>query len=411
MNIAILSIHSCPLGRLGSKDTGGMSVYIRELARELGKRGHHVDVFTRSHDPDDNQIVSLGINARLIHLKVGEIREIPKLDVYPYLAEFASAVDDFKKSNNFNYQIIHSHYWLSGWCGRQLQKWWNIPHIIMFHTLGAVKNTIGIGENEPDIRIETEKKLIHECQRIIVATQREKQELIYHYSASPKILSVIPCGVNLQIFKPVDKLIAREKLGFHNEKIILFVGRIEPLKGIDNLISAVSSLPQNINARLVIAGGDYRSQSELERLQILSRQLQVENSIKFVGPVNQKELPVYYSAADICVVPSYHESFGLVTLESLACGTPVVTTKVGGAEEIIIQGGNGYIVENNNPSLLSEKIAILLYRPVIYENTMKIRASVADLSWSAMTDKIVNVYQKTLDDKSSKLVNQGYCCI
>ncbi len=396
MDIALLSIHSCPLGRLGSKDTGGMSVYVRELSRELGKRGHHVDVFTRLHDPRDGQVVPLGENARLIHLRVGEMREIPKLDVYPYLAEFAGAVEDFRKNNNLHYELIHSHYWLSGWGGRQLQKWWGVPHIIMFHTLGAVKNAIGVGEDEPDIRIKTEGELVHDCQGIIAATKREKIELIHYYAASPEVITVIPCGVNLQIFQPIDKSIARQRLGFTSQNIVLFVGRIEPLKGIANLLSAVAYLKEKGEIKLVVVGGDERSQSELEKLVALCQELKIADSVQFVGTVNQDELPAYYCAADVCVVPSYNESFGLVALESLACGTPVVATRVGGVAEFIVQGKNGYIVENNHPRVLAEKIAAVFSPSFIHDDAMKIRASVVGFSWSAMTEQVIGEYHRAL---------------
>ena len=167
LNIAMLSVHSCPMGKLGGENTGGMSVYIRELCRELGRQGHMVDVYTRAHEPVYNQIVEMGKNARLIHLKAGQEEEIDKLAIYPHLAEFAWEVENFRKENGLNYDLIHTHYWLSGWAARWIQGLWNIPHITMFHTLGAVKNAIGIGMNEPDLRVESEKVLIKGCDRII----------------------------------------------------------------------------------------------------------------------------------------------------------------------------------------------------------------------------------------------------
>jgi len=228
----MLSAHSCPVGNLGAKDTGGMSVYIRELAHELGKQGHMVDVYTRVHDPKDPQIINLGQNARLIHLRAGENETIHKLAVYPYLPDFACNLENFRKNNHLQYDLVFSHYWLSGWVGRYLQKWWNVPHTIMFHTLGAVKNTFGIGEDEPELRIETERDLARDCHHIIAATEREKEELIRYYDASPERISIIPCGVNLELFQLMDKERVKQQLGFEG-KIILFVGRIEPLKGME----------------------------------------------------------------------------------------------------------------------------------------------------------------------------------
>ncbi|MFC2022384.1 glycosyltransferase, partial [Chloroflexota bacterium] len=347
LRIAMLSAHSCPVGNLGAKDTGGMSVYIRELARELGKQGQLVDIYTRVHDPTDPQIINLGQNARLIHLRAGENEEIHKLAVYSYLPDFACNLENFRKHNNLQYDLVFSHYWLSAWAGTYLEQWWQVPHITMFHTLGAVKNATGIGEDEPELRIETERDLAQNCHHIIAPTEKEKEDLILHYGASPQRIGVIPCGVNLELFQPMDREMAKQQLGFVDDKIILFVGRIEPLKGIDQLLKAMPYLQNTQGTRLVIIGGDENSQYEMERLQGLSHNLHIQDSVTFLGLVKHERLPYFYSAADVCVVPSYYESFGLVALESLACGTPVVTTDVGDLKSIIRQGETGYVVTDN----------------------------------------------------------------
>ncbi|GAH64889.1 unnamed protein product, partial [marine sediment metagenome] len=224
LRIAMLSVHSCPVGNPGAKDTGGMSVYIRELACELGKQGLLVDIYTRLHAPRDKRTMQLGQNARLIHLRAGEGKDIHKLAVYSYLPDFACNVENSRKREHIRYDLVFSHYWLSGWVGTYLQRWWNVPHITMFHTLGAVKNAVGIGEDEPELRIEAERDLAGSCHRIVTATEKEKDELIRHYGASPEKISVVPCGVNLDLFRPIDKESARQQLGFGDGKIILFVG-------------------------------------------------------------------------------------------------------------------------------------------------------------------------------------------
>ena len=226
LRIAMLSAHSCPIGKLGAKDTGGMSVCVLELARELGKCGHSVDIYTRAHDPKDKQIYELGHNVRLIHLRAGRNGEMHKLAVYPHLPDFAGKLENFRKRNRLKYDLVYSHYWLSAWVGRFLQGWWDVPHIIMFHTLGAIKNAIGIGEAEPELRIETERYLVKNCHRIIAATDKEKEDLILYYGALPETISVIPCGVNLELFQPMDKEEARQQLGLNGNKNILFVGRL-----------------------------------------------------------------------------------------------------------------------------------------------------------------------------------------
>ena len=399
LRIAIISAHSCPVGTLGAKDTGGMSVYIVELARELGKQGHLVDAYTRVHDPKDPQIVDIGQNARLIHLRAGEVEQIHKLAVYSYLPDFACNLEDFRKNNGLQYDLVFSHYWLSAWVGEYLQLWWHVPHIAMFHTLGAVKNAIGIGEDEPELRIETERDLAGSCHHIIAPTEKEKEELILHYGSSPERISIVPCGVNLELFQPVEKEMAKKELGFGSEKIVLFVGRIEPLKGIEQLLKAITYLQNRQGTRLVIIGGGERSQKEMERLQRLSRELHIEDSVTFLGSLKQERMPYFYSAADVCVIPSYYESFGLVALESLACGTPVVATDVGDFKHIIRQGETGYVLTDNGPHHLAEKIDSLLSRPSPDKNsTLSIRASVSRFSWTNIAEAIVREFQQVLDN-------------
>lgn len=398
MKIAMVCVHSCPLGKLGEKNTGGMSVYIRELARELGRQGHLVDVYSRAHGSVHGQIVEFGTNARIIHLKAGEGEDIEKRAIYPYLAGFASELENFKKRNGLRYDLIHSHYWLSGRVGKWVQQWWNIPHITMFHTVGALKNAIAIGEREPELRIHTEKELVKGCHHIISATQREKKDLIRYYHASPEAISVIPCGVNLDLFRPVDKAAALRHLGLNGEAIIVFVGRIDPLKGIDRLLTAMAYVGRP-KLKLVVIGGDERSQLEVERLKNLSRRLGVHGSVIFLGLVDQEILPHFYSAADLCVVPSHYESFGLVALESLACGTPVLATKVGCIESVIRQGKTGYVVKDNAPRRLAAKIALLLSGSNGRLGSREsIRATITSFRWSTIADAIVGEYRKVIKD-------------
>ncbi len=401
MKIAMMSVHSCPLGKLGGKNTGGMSVYIRELGRELGRRGISVDVYTRAHESVHDQIVEFGQNARIIHLKAGEGEEIEKLAIYPHLADFAGDLENFRQHHGLRYDLIHSHYWLSGLAGKWIQERWNVPHITMFHTLGAVKNATGIGQCEPELRLETEKELVRHCHRIIASTDREKKDLAYHYPC-PENISVIPCGVNLELFRPIEKARALHHIGLNGEEIILFVGRIDPLKGIDNLLMAMTYLKKKA-LRLVVIGGDEQSQPEMERLKSLSRSLRIQDSVVFHGMVNQERLPYFYSAADLCVVPSYYESFGLVALESLACGTPVVATKVGCMESVIRQGETGYVVLDNAPHRLADKIALLISQPNERPHSPEsIRASVLTFSWAKIADVMLKEYRAAMETYPAK---------
>ena len=397
LRIAMLSIHSCPVGELGTKDTGGMSVYVRELARALGKHGHIVDIYTRYHDPRDSQIVELGQNTRLIHLKAGDDGEMHKLTIYPHLEDFACALEDFRRRNSIKYDVVHSHYWLSGLVGRWVQRWWNIPHVLMFHTLGAVKNAIGVGEDEPELRVVTEKELAEDCHRIIAATEGEKEQLASYCGASQETVAVIPCGVNLDMFKPVDKQSARQELGFEDDRIVLYVGRIEPLKGLDRLLLAVSHLRDRQRLRLVIIGGDSESQPELQRLQGLSRELGIQDFVTFAGRIEHEYLPCYYSAADVFVMPSHYESFGLVALESLACGTPVVANKVGGVDGLIREGETGYVVNDDAPVSLAEKVGMVLLNTDIDKKSLEVtRASVSGFSWSNVAGAMAQEYKSLI---------------
>jgi D-inositol-3-phosphate glycosyltransferase len=397
LRIAMLSAHSCPVGNLGAKDTGGMSVYIREIARELGKQGHSVDVYTRVHDPDDAQIYHLGQQARLIHLKAGQEDGINKLALYSYLPEFTCNLESYRRDNDLHYDLVFSHYWLSGWVGEYLQQWWHVPHIAMFHTLGAVKNSIGIGEDEPELRIFTERDVVDKCHRIVVTTDTEKEELVQYYGAIPDKVSVVPCGVNMELFQPADRLMARKNLGLTGKKILLFVGRIDPLKGIEQLLRATAYLGNINGLRLIVIGGDEDSQYEIGRLQRLAGELGMQDAVDFKGLVKHDELPDYYSAADACIVPSYYESFGLVALEALACGTPVVATDVGDLKNIIRQGENGYIIADNNPRELARKINLLLSgRSDDGESALAIRASVSRYGWPNIAKAVIQEMRQVL---------------
>lgn len=384
LKIAMLSAHSCPVGQLGTKDTGGMSVYIRELAREIGRHGHQVDIFTRVHDPRDPISEALGPSTRLVHLKTGNDYHLDKLAIYPHLREFVANLETFRRQDGSNYDLVFSHYWLSGVAGENLARWWRVPHMVMFHTLGTVKNTLGIGETEPELRLETERKIAQNCQRIIAATGREKRDLVKYYGAENENISVIPCGVNPAHFHPGKN--DRAAPGPGDKPFVLYAGRIEPLKGIDRLIKAMTLIESGV--RLVIIGGDPQSRGELDRLQQLSRELGLTDRVVFPGLIAHEKMPDYYRAASMLVVPSHYESFGLVALEALASGTPVVTTDVGDMRNIIRPGETGYIVDGR-PESIARAIKDLLSKPRDLPQARKISASVAHLSWANVARDII----------------------
>ncbi|UCH50902.1 MAG: glycosyltransferase [Chloroflexota bacterium] len=394
LNIAMISIHSCPLGVLGSRDTGGMNVYVRELARELAKRGHAVDIYTMAHRPQHGPPINLGQNVRIIHLETGVDEDVPKIAIYDHIQRLACGAEDFRKYNDMPYDLIHSHYWLSGLIGKQLQTRWHIPHVVMFHTLGAIKNSIGIGENEPELRLQGEQEVIDSCHRIIASTAKEREYLIKHYGASPDKTAVIPCGVNLDLFKPVDKETARKELGLDHQKVILFVGRIDPLKGLEHLLGAMSYIEGEKPPLLMVVGGDEHSQEQVQMLQQMAKDLRIKDQVSFVGSVAQDRLPLFYSAADVCAIPSYYESFGMVALESLACGTPIVANDVGGMRHIVSQDEMGRIVGDNSPHNLASEISGL-FRQLEGNGShiTTIRDSITEFSWATIADKVLQEYR------------------
>jgi D-inositol-3-phosphate glycosyltransferase len=359
LKIAILSVHSSPLGQPGVGDTGGMSIYIRELTRELANLGNTVDIYTRCQDPVTPEIIELAPGARQIHIQAGEPADIDKLLVYSHAPDFACKVEGFRKQHDLHYDVIFSNYWISGIAGEYLQTWWRAPQVVMFHTLGAIKNAIGIGEDEPDLRIQEEKQIAAYCDLIIAATENEKHALNRYYAVPPGKVTVIPCGVNLDLFRPQDRAAARARLGQGPGKIMLFVGRIERLKGIDKIIQAMTYLKKS-TPRLIVAGEDGNRPGETGKLKKLAASLGLTDRITFTGLVEYEKLADYYNAADLCVFPSYYESFGLVPLESLACGTPVVATDVGDLRHIIRTGENGFLVDSADPQSLAEKIDAIL---------------------------------------------------
>ena len=400
LRIAMLSAHSSPLGKLGSKDTGGMSVYVRELSRELGRRGHRVDIYTRHHPHARDRIVELDKGVRLIHLRLGENQYLSKAEMVPHLKGFFRELEQFRSTHHLEYDLVHSHYWLSGMLGMWAQESWKCPHVAMFHSLGAVKNHTGIGGPEPEIRIATENAVIKTCHRILAPTRREKERLITFYSALSGKIGVVPCGVDLELFCPMSQSAARRQLGFKaDDALALFVGRFDSMKGLDRLLEAMSHLKSRRRLRLIIVGGDGVHSPEGQKLLGLARTFGVEDSIAFVGRVEQKDLPVYYNAADVMVLPSYYESFGLVSLEALACGIPVVATPVGVMDTIIQEGLNGQLIANGDAKLLAKAIeSVASLSPA--RSADAIRQTVQQFAWPQIASAIVKEYEETLSLKN-----------
>lgn len=396
--LALLSFHGCPVARLGEKDTGGMNVYVMQLAREFGRRGHQVDVFTRYHDPLDPQVVELGEGARVVHLKAGPY-DTTKQDLFQFIPEFLNALEAFRAEEAVDYDLIHSHYWLSGQIGITKSEMWDVPHVSTFHTLAKTKMRARAGEQESEIRSNVERTVMECADGLVVSTETEKDDLVRLYQASGNKVKVVPAGVDLELFYPRDKNEAKQKLGIQENRVILYVGRIEPLKGIDILVEAVSLLEDPADTRLVIVGGSLEDDAELGKLKALSERLGIQEKVTFTGSVPQDMLPDFYSAADAFVLPSYYESFGLVALEAMACGTPVVVSRVGGLKTFIKQGETGYLIPWRCPEPFAQRLDMLLANPALKESMGRAaRVQALDMSWSGVADRMLDFYSDLMAD-------------
>jgi D-inositol-3-phosphate glycosyltransferase len=402
----MISVHSSPLGKLGTQDTGGMSVYIRELSRQLGRRGHRVDIFTRGGDGHaPGEVLRMSENVRLIPLELGPEANAPKTALYPHLFGFFREMDRIRQQQGIAYDLIHSHYWLSGQVGLRARQAWGVPHITTFHTLGAVKNIVCAPLSEPEIRISVERDLTTASDRVLVTSGREKENLLRLYGAEPARIAVAPCGVNLDVFRPMDRSIARRRIGAGvDEKLVLYVGRFAPEKGLERLLQAAARLRHIPGLRLIIVGGDGDRDSAQRRMKEVSRGCGLADRVAFRGRVEQGELPWYYSAADLLALPSSYESFGMVALEALACGTPVAATRVGAMEDLLRDSQNGRLSQDISPSSLAAAIeALLKDRAAPQQTAEAIRRSVVRYAWSRVAAEVLHIYYDSLTDAGGAL--------
>ena len=398
--VAMLSVHTSPLDRPGrTKDAGGMNVYIRELARELGHRHNPVDIFTRWTNEQAPRIVHLSAQARVIHIPAGPLAPVPKNDLYQYLPAFTQQVDEFRRAEGRDYDIVHSHYWLSGVAATQLAQRWDVPHVTMFHTLGRLKQMANPNKPEPPLRLEMEQQIIQQADRIIATTAEERMQIIRYCGVSAQRVQVIPCGVDLKLFVAQNKQLARKKLGLKSQQpILLFVGRLDPFKGPDLLLQAAAMMAEK--AQIVVVGGKLQDDEELAALQKLARDLKLSSRVHFLGARPQQELPMLYSAADVTVVPSYHESFGLVAVESLACGTPVVASHAGGLMTIVRNNETGYLVPRG-PGFFAERLDALLGNPALLARMqLAARPSILHFSWDSVANQVNQTYDALIAEQA-----------
>ncbi|MCB0058752.1 MAG: glycosyltransferase, partial [Caldilineaceae bacterium] len=392
-------------------------VYVRDFSRELGRRGIQVDVFTRSQDDCVPRVVhDLGANARVIHIPAGPERPIPVADIIHYLDAFTAGVQQFARAEGIAYDLIHSHYWLSGLVAERLRAAWLaehgrfVPIVQMFHTLGHMKNRIALGDKEraPHERIDGEYRVIQTADRIIAATPAEQAQLNWLYDADMAKVAIVPPGVDLDRFQPLAKADAKAHIGIPlPDKNIVFAGRIEPLKGIDTLLLAMSLIHQRHpgaiqNVCVAIIGGDPWSDDpdeEMARLKELRTSLGIHEFVTFLGAKDQNVLPNYYAAAEMVIMPSHYESFGMVALEAMAMGTPVIASEVGGLAFLVQDGVNGLHVPSRDPEALAECIYELLtdeeYRARLGRQA---QTYAQQYDWRLIVDRMLRVYAAVLAD-------------
>ena len=413
MRIAMLSYHTCPLATLGGKDTGGMNVYVKEVTRQLGRMGIHVDVFTRSQNEHVPHVLhDLGYGNRIVHIPAGPEYPLPKKELINFIPHFVQGIYYFSDTKGLQYDLIHSHYWMSGLAAIELGKTWNIPNIQMFHTLGLMKNRVAQtkDEMEGDYRIDGERKVLKSADRIIAATSAEYAQLLWLYHADVNKITVISPGVDVGKFYPIPADEAKEYIGIPPcNRMLLFVGRIEPLKGLDVLIEAIGIMHQNEVFQenpfcLAIIGGDTgdgpeHRDIEMSRIKELTEQYGLGDLVTFLGKRNQDSLPYYYSAAEAVVVPSHYESFGMVALEAMACGTPVVASQVGGLAYLVQDGVTGYTVPVDEPQELANRLTLLLQDTNIRDQLGRQAFKLAqDYAWEKIAAKLLGTYEEVMNE-------------
>ena len=357
----MISVHGCPMVTPGMRSAGGMNVYLRDVAPLLAEKGVCVDIFTRSHHAGGPEIIDIGPRARVVHLSAGD-PELVKSEIMPHLLEYRDRLLEFVQREGLGYDLVHSHYWLSGSVGEEAAVRWGVPHVVSFHTIAAIKEREG-PDTEPPERKRTEARMASRADLFFAFTEAEARELEALFGVPGERVHVAPGGVDTQLFSPRDRLAARLRLGLGpTERVVLVVGRPEPFKGPDVLVRALAEMRDPSSVRLVVVGGSQHEHSA-DWLRAIAAEVGVSDQMRWHAAVPQTELPDFYAAADICVVPSFHESFGLAALEAMATGTPVVAAAVGALPTLILDGQTGCLVPTHRPEDFARCIEELLDNP------------------------------------------------
>lgn len=410
--IAVISMHTSPTASLGQNANGGLNVYVREICAAFSERGIATDVFTR-RGPLDPAIEYLAPNSCVIYVPAG--RDLDKYALYDQVPAFAHQVLDFAGFEAASYDFLFSHYWLSGQVACLLRPQLAVGWAHVAHTLGLVKNrTLAAGARpEPALRIQVETEIARQADLLIASTVDESGELVRSYGADPERVAVVPPGVDLTMFQPTDREEARRQIGYGPGRIVLFVGRLERLKGVDIAIRALTLLRDrhHDDVRLLILGEDAPeagvrdgNESEKDRLKAFASAVGVRDRVDFLGSVAHHELPFFYSAADVCVMPSYSESFGLVALEAQACGRPVVGSGVAGLRSVVRDGVSGYLIDGHDPAAYAERLGRLLDNPELAQQMGRRGRLLAQrFSWTRTADSLQELFEAVAERAQARV--------
>lgn len=402
--IALISVHGDPDIDIGREEAGGQNVYVRQVGEALAKLGWQVDMFTRKIHPDQPTIVQHSPHCRTIRLTAGPLEYIPRDELFEYLPEFVTAFQNFQAKEGTNYPLVHTNYWLSAWVGLQLKKHHNVQLVHTYHSLGQIKYQAV--SNRPPIaetRLSVEKSILEQS-NTVVATSPQEEEILRHTLSQNGHISVIPCGTNLENFHVISKSEARLKLGLDaHEPIILYVGRFDPRKGIETLVRACHQYQttQNEPFKLIIAGGSDPNKTdgqERQRIEALVEELGLTKQTAFPGQLSHDILPLYYASADVCVIPSHYEPFGLVAIEAMACGTPVIASNVGGLKFTVIPEETGLLVPPQDINGFANAMNRIL-TDNIWTQKLRKQASVRvseNFSWAGVAIRLSDLYRRIL---------------
>ncbi|MBV8951726.1 MAG: glycosyltransferase, partial [Actinobacteria bacterium] len=350
--LAILSVHTSPLAQPGSGDGGGLNVYVRALASSLARAGVECDVFTRAEDPGTRPVVHVEPGFRVVHLPVGPARTVSKHDLLGFVDDLVDGTLAHIAETGDEYDSLHANYWISGAVGHRLKHELDLPLAVTFHTLARVKAQAGV-DDDLRSRAAVEQEVIDCSDLVCASTDEERAQLVELYGASADRVEIVPPGVDHELFSPGDdaeRVHARASLQLGDGPVLLFVGRIQPLKGADLALRCLAQCSDRRAVLLVVGGpSGADGEAEVQRLHRLAHALQVHERVRFVAPQPHGSLQTFYRAADVCIVPSRSESFGLVALEAAACGTPVVAAEVGGLKSLVDHGETGYLVASRDP--------------------------------------------------------------